>query len=132
MKHLANCSPREFMVQTCKMRGAMEKWLETTGMSEIRKHKPDGFEEMDAKEKAAAIQEQGARNMGDMLWAAMEKDPDGTLEVLGLLTFSDPDAEDAPPMSEYLQACLEMLENDAVRNFFMLCMKPGRPASSEA
>lgn len=131
MKHLANCSPREFMTQTVKMRGKVEKWLSETGMAEIRKREPAGYDQMKPAERAEAISKQGQENLADMMWAAMEKDPDGTLDVLGACTFTDAGADDAPPMSEYLSAILEMISNEAVRNFFMLCLRPARADSSE-
>ena len=131
MKHLGNCTPREFMTQTVKMRRDVEKWLADTGMSEIRKRVPEGYEKMKPAERAEAINRQANENMGDMLWAAMEKDPEGTLHVLGLCTFSDAGADDAPAMSEYLGAVLEMMSNEAVRNFFMLCLRPAQTSSSE-
>lgn len=131
MKHLANCTPREFMAQTVKMRRDVEKWLSETGMSEIRKRVPEGYEKMKPAERAEAINRQANENLGDMAWAAMEKDPEGTLHVLGLCTFSDAGADDAPAMSEYLGAVLEMLSNEAVRNFFMLCLRPAQISSSE-
>lgn len=131
MKHLANCTPREFMTQTVKMRRDVEKWLADTGMSEIRKRVPEGYEKMKPAERSEAIAKQGNDNLGDMVWAAMEKDPEGTLKVLGMCTFSDAEADDAPAMSEYLSAILEMIANEAVRSFFMLCLRPARTSSSE-
>lgn len=130
MKNLANCTPREFMVQTVKMRNTVEKWLNETGIPEIRKRMPEGYDSMTEAEKKDALAKQSQQNLGDMMWAAMEKDLDGTLEVLGLVTFSDAAADDAPPMPEYFDAIIEMMGNEAVRSFFMLCVKSGHPASS--
>ena len=131
MKTLVNCTPREFMTQTVKMRKTVEKWLNETGIPEIRKRMPDGFSEMDKEEKLKAIERQSDQNLGAMLWAAMEKDPEGTLDVLGYVTFSDAGADDAAPMPEYLDAVLDMFKNEAVRTFFMLCLRSALPASSE-
>ena len=40
MKHLANCDPVEFLVQTNKIRKAVSKWLTLTKVLEIRKTLP--------------------------------------------------------------------------------------------
>lgn len=131
MKNLANCAPTEFLTQAFKLRGPFAKWLEETGIPEIRKRRPDGYDGMKAKEKSEAMAEQAKENMGDMLAAALEKDQQGTLEVMALSCFTDPKDVDAHPMTEYLDAILEMLGSEAVRNFFMLYLKPTDKPSSK-
>ena len=131
MKHLANCTPREFFTQTVKMRKPVEHWLAKIGMKEIRARVPDGYDKMTAKQKEEAVNKQSMENLSEIIWASMEKEPESTLEVLGLCTFSDANADDAPPMAEYMAAVMEMLSNEAVRNFFLLCLKSERTASSK-
>ena len=118
------------MTQTVKMRRDVEKWLAETGWPEIRKRVPEGYDKMKPSERSEAISKQANENLGDMAWAALEKDPEGTLKVLGLCTFTDAGADDAPSMAEYLGAVLEMMSNEAVRSFFMLCLRPARTSSS--
>lgn len=132
MKNLANCAPTEFMQQCVKLRGPFAAWLEKTGIAEIRARRPEGYDEMTDDQKIAAIREQGNENMTDILAAAMEKDFDGTVEVLALCCFTDPKEIDAHPMTEYLDAVLEMFNNDAVRGFFMYYLRPKKSTSSKA
>ena len=53
MKNLANCTPTEFMKQCVKLRGPFMAWLDKTGISEIRKRKPEGYDSMSDEEKNA-------------------------------------------------------------------------------
>lgn len=131
MKTLANCTPTEFLKQTMAIKAPLERWFKETGIPEIRKRKPAGFDKMTAKQKEEAISEQANDNLADMLAAAMEKDPDGTLEVMALCCFTDPADVDSHPMVEYLDALLEMIGNEAVRSFFMLYLRSARPAIHE-
>ena len=39
-KNLANCTPEEFLVQSNKIRKAVENWLKVTDIMEIRKNVP--------------------------------------------------------------------------------------------
>ena len=132
MKHLGNCKPREFMQQCVKLRGPFTAWLEKTGIPEIRARKPEGFDAMSDEEKAEAIRVQGSENMGEILAAALEKDFDGTVDVLALCCFTEPDKIDEHPMAEYLRAVLEMFNDEAVRAFFTLYLRPRREISSGA
>ena len=131
MKTLVNCTPKEFLKQTALLKEPLEKWFRETGIPEIRKHKPEGFDKMTSKQKEAALVEQGQINLGDMLAAALEKDEAGTLEIMALLCFTDPADVDSHPMVEYLRAILEMIGNEEVRTFFMLYLKSARQGISE-
>ena len=130
MKNLANCTPTEFLRQTVLLRPVMREWFDKTGFAEIRKRRPEGFDQMNKAERAEAISEQAAENMSDMLDAAMEKDPEGTLKVLALCCFVPPEEVDSHPMTEYLGAFFDMISNEAVRSFFMLFLSQKRGTSS--
>ena len=39
-KNLANCTPKEFLVQTNRLRKSAEKWLKATDIMNIRKNIP--------------------------------------------------------------------------------------------
>lgn len=123
MKTLVNCTPTEFLKQTARIRAPFMKWLEETGIPEIRARKPEGYDDMTLAQKREAMSEQASVNMGDMLNACMEKDPDGTLEIMALCCFTEPEDIDEHPMTDYLNAVLEMIGNEAVRSFFMLYLK---------
>lgn len=51
MKTLANCSPREFLLQTNKIRKSVVKWLDETKILEIRANKPQFTEGATEEEK---------------------------------------------------------------------------------
>lgn len=122
MKTLANCTPREFMRQTVKLRKPFSEWLEKTGISEFRKRRPEGLDEMAVDEQTKALTLQSRRNLQDMLFTAFEKDEEGTLNVLALCCFVEPEQADEYTMAEYIKAVLDMLNNEVVRDFFMLFM----------
>lgn len=129
MKTLANCSPKEFFVQTTKIRKSVEKWLKDTNILGIRARMPEFAPEikegMTKDELAEAIQnrkeafaEQAKKNAFDMLEASMEKYPDETIEIMALVCFIDPEKANDYPMSEYLANITEIINDKAVLDFF--------------
>lgn len=130
MKTLANCTPKEFFVQTNKIRKSVEIWLKDTNILGIRARKPDFApmvkEDMTKDELAEAINkrkeafaEQAKRNAFDMIEAAMEKYPDETIEIMALVCFIEPSEANNYPMSEYLANITEIISDKAVLDFFM-------------
>ena len=124
-----NCSPKEFIAQAVKFRKPFADWVEKAGFAEIQKRKPEGLEMMTGEEKAKAIKEQNLVNMGDMIEAALEKDPEGTLTVLALCCFTEPD-EMKGSIKDYLNAFFEMLTDETMRSFFQCYAKPKTRSSS--
>lgn len=136
MKTLANCTPREFMVQTNKIRKSVQNWLSLTKVMEIRKQKteieklpeiPESAtkEEKEVAEKARkeAVWQQSKKNLTAMLDAIMDDYPDETIELLGLLCFIDPDDLENHKMTELFEALNEMLDCQEVIAFFTSLMK---------
>lgn len=126
MKNLANCGPREFMRQTAKIRHAVEKWLKLTDVLNIRDKLPkvpDGLQE-DERDKAYA--ERGKQVLTMMLDAIMDEHPDETADLLALCCFIEPEKADDYPMSEYLGAITEMVNNEDVVRFFTSLMRLAR------
>ena len=119
MKTLANCTPREFLTQTNKIRKSAAKWLTLTKILEIRKTLPEAKAGASAEEKKAALEEQVRLNLSSMLDAILEKYPDETAELLGLLCFIDPDDLDNHSMIEILANVTEILNSEEVLSFFM-------------
>lgn len=124
MKHFANCSPEEFMTQAVKFRGPFVDWVNEIGIVEIRKRRPEGFEDMSDKEKVKAVREMATENMGEILANALEVDPDGTKAVMCLATFTAPEDFNRHTMVEYLSAIFEMLGNSEVTGFFTYYIAP--------
>lgn len=128
MKNLANCKPSEFLKQTSRIRKATEKWLDYTGILDIRKNLPeykevtvdmsDAEREAVQKENAKNREKQINKNLSAMLDAIMDEHPDETLELLALLCFVEPEDVDNHDMSEYLEAITDMMTNKAVQGFF--------------
>ena len=128
MKTLANCTPREFLKQTNRIRISAEKWLTATKILEIRKRMPELPAPTDTKDKAElqkAIEErkeafakQTRENLFAMLEAMLETNADETLELLALCCFVEPEDVDNHTMSEYLVSIGELLNDAGVISFF--------------
>lgn len=118
MKTLANCSPREFLLQTNRIRKAAEKWLELTQVLEIRKTMPEIRDDMSAEEKRAAFQAQARRNLSRMYEAALERCPGETAELIGLLCFIEPEDLDKHTMKELLGEISNILADEEIIGFF--------------
>lgn len=136
MKNLANCKPSEFLKQTSRIRKATEKWLDYTGVLNIRKNLPKykevtvdmTDEERDAiqKENAKNREKQINKNLSAMLDAIMDEHPEETLELLALVCFVEPEDVDNHTMSEYLSAITEMVNDEAVIGFFTSLVRLGQ------
>lgn len=119
MKTLANCTPREFLVQSNKIRKSAAKWLTLTKIMEIRKEAPQIDAEASDEEKKAALGAQVRHNLTSMLDAVLEEYPDETAELLGLLCFIEPEDLDNHSMIEILSNFTEILNSEEVMSFFI-------------
>ncbi len=133
MKNLANCTPSEFLKQTNLIKKSVEKWLKATDIMEIRKRMPSGMPEVTAdmstsekqkvlEKRQKMLREQSNKNLSAILDAMLEEHPQETLEVLALCCFVEPEKVDDNPMSYYLRSVYEMIDDDAVKDFFTLLM----------
>lgn len=118
MKTLANCTPKEFLVQTNKIRKSAEKWLSLTKIMEIRKRLPEVEADASEEDKKAALEKQVRLNLSTMLDAILDEYPDETAELLGLLCFIDPKDLDNHSMLEILANVTEILNSEEVLSFF--------------
>lgn len=133
MKNLANCKPSEFLVQTNKIRKAVEKWLNLTNVMAIRKNMPKLIKpEVDATEEEKAkilaknkemMEKQGRENLSKILDQMLEEHPQETIEILALMCFIEPSEADDHPMYEYIESINELLSNKAVLGFFTSLMQ---------
>lgn len=119
LKNLANCTPREFLKQTNRIRKVAEKWLTATNILNIRKTKPEFKDGITEKEREQLLQAQVRDNLSKMLDAILEDDCEETVELLALLCFVEPEDVDDHPMEEYIQAISELISNRAVLSFFI-------------
>ena len=134
MKNLANCKPSEFLKQTNKIRKSAEKWLKVTDIMNIRRRMPKGMPELSADlsqdETEAVIAKrnemmaaQVMENTNAILDSLLDKHPDETLELLALACFIEPEDVDNHTVSEYLRAITELVQDEAVRDFFTFLMQ---------
>lgn len=126
MKHLGNCTPREFLSQSAKTVNVLENWLKVTGVMEIRKNKPLIPKDADKETRDDLLAEQGRKNLLDMFNSAAIEHPEETLELLGALCFVEPDQIDEYPMDDYMGALFEMLSSKTVTGFFTSSARLGR------
>lgn len=126
MKHLANCTPREFLAQSVKAVNVLENWLKVTGVMEIRKNKPDIPKGADKNIREEMLAEQGRKNLIEMFNAAAMEHPEETLELLGTLCFVEPEHIDDYPMDDYMGALFEMVSSKTVTGFFTSSARLGR------
>lgn len=119
LKNLASCTPKEFLLQTNKIRKSVEKWLTVTDIKDIRRRKPVLSDNMTESERNDAISKQTLENLNSILDEAMEKHPDETLEVLALASFVDPKDVNKHSMSEYLGSLSAIMQDENVMGFFM-------------
>ena len=125
MKNLANCDPIEFFVQTGKIRKAVSEWLTLTKVLEIRKTLPV-LPLSATKEEIEEIQtKQATENINRMLTAILEEYPKETAELLGLCCFIEPKDLKKHKMSELLGAFNELINDQAVLDFFTSLGKLG-------
>lgn len=132
MKTLANCSPREFLVQTNKIRKAVSNWLSLTKVLEIRKAQPKYPENATEEERRAAITQQIQDNANAMLDAILDEHPEETAELLGLICFVEPEDLDNHSMTEFFGAVSEILNSREVLDFFISLAKLGSMNTSAA
>ena len=128
MKNLANCTPREFLAQTFKLKKCVKEWLDETKILEIRKTKPDNLIKLDGlsgddrikaiNENKKLVSEQAKKNLWDILDKMLDENAEKTLEVLALCCFVDPEKVDEHPMSEYLESLGELMSDQGVISFF--------------
>jgi chromatin segregation and condensation protein Rec8/ScpA/Scc1 (kleisin family) len=123
MKTLANCTPREFLVQTNKIRKSVSKWLAITDILGIRKEKPQLPADASDEEKKAALEKQVRQNLTSVLDAVLEKHPDETAELLGLLCFIEPEDLDNHNMIEILSNFTDIINSKEVISFFISLMQ---------
>ena len=125
MKNLANCNPVEFLVQTGKIRHAVENWLSLTKIMEIRKNTPvipEGASVADIR----AIREKAVKeNLSNILTSILDEHPQETAVLLGLCCFVEPEDIEKHKMTEFLGAAAEIIGDKDVLDFFISLQKLG-------
>lgn len=125
MKTLANCTPREFLIQTNKIRKSVANWLELTQIMQIRKAKPEVEASASEEERKAALAKQVRLNLSAILDAILDEHPDETAELLGLICFIEPEDLDKHSMAELLANVADVLNSEEVMSFFISLARLG-------
>ena len=126
MKNLANCTPREFMRQTAKIRHAVEKWLTLTDIMNIRKRMAEMPTDATTEERKRLQEQQAKANLRAMFDAILDEHPDETADLLALCCFVEPEEAESHPMSEYIGAAADMVFDENVMRFFMSLLRWGQ------
>ena len=125
MKTLANCTPREFLTQTNKIRKSVANWLELTQIMQIRQTKPEVDESASEEERKAALAKQVRLNLSAILDAILDEHPDETAELLGLICFIEPEDLDKHSMAELLANVADVINSEEVMSFFISLARLG-------
>ena len=123
MKTLANCTPREFLKQTGRIRKSAADWLNKTRILEIREKQPTLTADMTKEEKDAAMRRQVQANLNEMLDSMLDQYPDETADILGLVCFIEPEDLDNHKMTDVLKAVTEVISDRDVLDFFISLMR---------
>ena len=128
VKTLASCTPSEFAKQTVLIRKQAKEWMEATDIVNVFRstvHYKTAPDNATAEERAEIIrenakiqQDEGMKRASKVFDAAMEKNPEKTLELLALCCFVEPDKVDDYPMSFYMDAFTSLINNPSVLRFF--------------
>lgn len=142
MKTLANCTPREFLKQTNRIRISLDEWLTATKVLEIRRRMPEVpdvksietkdelKENIEARKRAYA--EQARENVFSILEAMLDTNADKTLELLALVCFVEPKDVDKHTMSEYLLNVSALMQDAGVVSFFDSLVRLGASSMANA
>lgn len=127
MKNLANCTPKEFLKQTYRIKNAIEKWLKDIDLSSIRANVPkltpvtglkgEELEKVKA-ENRKIMSKQIMENFMKILDKVTDEYADETVEILALCCFVEPSEAESHTMSEYLESIGDLLSDKGVLSFF--------------
>ena len=123
MKTLANCNPREFLVQTNKIRKSAADWLKKTRIFEIRQKQPVYTPGMTKEEKEEAQRKQVRENLREILDSMLDEYPEETADLMGLVCFIEPEDLENHKMTEILGAVAEVIADRDVISFFTSLMQ---------
>lgn len=121
MKTLANCTPKEFAVQSAKIAATVRRYAD--GIREIRKKLPKLPENASAED----IRNAGIENFFDILNWCMDTNADGTMELCGAVCFMSGEkfANLDPENGEEDGICavLDVLKSERAMRFFSTLLR---------
>lgn len=138
-KTLLTCSPREFLVQTNRMKKAVERWATLTDIKSLINRKAEGIEALtgdadkDADIKARnsdKATKQGLLNLSAIMDAALEEHTDETLEIIALMFFMTPAELDEIQSRDMMRELNVMLNDEVITDFFTSLSSAVRTATA--
>ena len=118
MKTIANCTPAEFLAQSWRIYKDVRDLLMDVDAASIRKKQPKLSGKETAEERDALIREQAKANLVEILQAMLEKHPQETARIMGLLCFIPEKELDKHSGIELLAPVVEILQNEEIVRFF--------------
>lgn len=138
-KTLLTCSPREFLVQTNRMKKAVEKWATLTDIKNLINRKAEGIEALtgdadkDTEIKARNTEKaskQGIINLSAIMDAALEQYTDETLEIIALMFFMTPAELDEIQSRDMMRELNALLSDEVIADFFTSLSSAVRTATA--
>ena len=125
MKTLANCTLKEFLQQTNKIRHKAAEFYNVIGIADIRKTMPTltGKETPEEAEKKRI--EQGKKNISAIIDKCIDANIDATIEIIGLMCFKTPEEAEKMDATEFIDVVFEIIGSERVMNFFTRMVKSG-------
>ena len=125
MKTLANCTLKEFLQQTNKIRHKAADFYNIIGITDIRKTMPTltGKETPEEAEKKRI--EQGKKNISAIIDKCIDANIDATIEIIGLMCFKTPEEAENMNATEFIDVVFEIIGSERVMNFFTKMVKSG-------
>lgn len=125
MKTLANCTLKEFLQQTNKIRHKAADFYNIIGIADIRKTMPTltGKETPEEAEKKRI--EQGKKNISAIIDKCIDANIDATIEIIGLMCFKTPEEAEKMDATEFIDVVFEIIGSERVINFFTKMVKSG-------
>lgn len=122
-KNIANCTTIEFLKQANKIRHEVEKFLDVTGIMEIRKTAPT-YEPNDTAEiKKEKLKKQAKENLCRIFDECLENHIEETVKIIGLACFKTQEEAEQMPVNELFDVVFELIGNERVIDFFTKFMK---------
>lgn len=124
LKNLSNCSPREFLVQTNKIRILAKDFIDETDIFNIKtKWITQEVKDADNKNKENIIKKNIINSFDEILANLLEKNVDKTTALLCYCCFVEPENESKYEMADLLESIGLMCTDKRVIGFFTTLIK---------
>lgn len=123
MKTLANCNATDFLKQTYRISKPVSDLLKTIDFKGIISKKAVYEKDDTEEEKKVKDRIQNSQNMKTVVKTLMEKCPEETANLMGLMCFTEPEDLKNVTGIELLGACIDMMSEKGVIDFFTSLLK---------